>query len=249
MGFKTVIIDDEKPAREIIRTYLKTYEQLEVIGECADGFTGLKAVHDLKPDLVFLDIQMPRLTGLELLELLEDPPVIIFSTAYDQYALQAFEKNATDYLLKPYSKERFDQAVGKALERLEAGSGTKEMVRSFLGSMDEKPEMIQRIAIRNRNKVDVVPVNEILYLEAEGDYVMIHTREAKFLKEKTMKYFESHLDPARFVRIHRSCIVNVESIHRIELYEKESYSVHLKTGARLKASTTGYKILKQILKM
>ncbi|HTX88758.1 MAG TPA: LytTR family DNA-binding domain-containing protein, partial [Bacteroidales bacterium] len=185
----------------------------------------------------------------ELLELLDEPPLVIFSTAYDQYALQAFEKNATDYLLKPYSKERFQGAVQKALDKLKSGRTEKKEVSNILGTLEENPELIHRVAIKSRNKVSVVPVTEILYLEAEGDYVMIHTKDAHHLKEKTMKYFETHLDPAQFVRIHRSSIVNVECIARIELYDKESYMVHLKNGVHLKASVTGYKLLKQLLKM
>ncbi len=249
MGYKVVIIDDEQPARAIIRNYLGGFPELEIVAECSDGFTGLKTIQEEKPDLIFLDIQMPRLTGFELLELIEEPPLVIFSTAYDQYALQAFEKNATDYLLKPYSKDRFEAAVKKALEKLKSGRTSVEEVKNIVGTVDANPELINRIAIKNRNKVSVVPVSDIIYLEAEGDYVMIHTKDARHLKEKTMKYFETHLDPAQFVRIHRSSIVNIEAILRIELYDKESYMVHLKNGSHLKASISGYKLLKQILKL
>ncbi len=249
MAYKVIIVDDEQPAREIIKRYLEHFNEIEVIGEFPDGFTGLKAIQDMKPDLVFLDIQMPRLTGFELLELLEDPPLVIFSTAYDQYALQAFEKNATDYILKPYSRDRFESAVQKAIDKLKSGKTGKEEAKNIVGTLEENPELIYRVAIKSRNKVSVVPVSEIIYMEAEGDYVMIHTKDARHLKEKTMKYFETHLDPAQFVRIHRSSIVNIEAILRIELYDKESYMVHLKNGAHLKASITGYKLLKQILKL
>lgn len=209
----------------------------------------MKALQELKPDLAFLDVQMPKLTGFEVLELLESAPVIIFSTAYDQYAIKAFELNATDYILKPYSKERFVQAVGKALEKLKSGISPQPEVQKILQSADEKEELLQRIAVKSRHKVHVVGVDEIIYLEAEGDYVMIHTKEGNYLKEKTMKYFETHLDPGKFIRIHRSYIVNAEAIERIELYDKETYSVLLKTGNKLRASTTGYKLLKQILHM
>jgi len=249
MTYKAIIIDDEKPARDIIRTFLKDVADVEVIAECQDGFAGLKAIQDMKPDLVFLDIQMPKLTGFEVLELIENPPHIIFSTAYDQYAIRAFELNATDYILKPYSRERFAQAVAKAVSRLQSGIAIQPEVQKIIHSADEKEELLQRIAVKTRHKVHVIGVNEIHYLEAEGDYVMIHVKEGNYLKEKTMKYFESHLDPEKFIRIHRSYIVNAEAIERIELYDKESYSVLLKTGARLKASTSGYKLLKQILNM
>jgi two-component system LytT family response regulator len=249
MTYKVIIIDDEKPARDIIRTFLKDFTEIEIIQECSDGFSGLKALQELKPDLAFLDVQMPKLTGFEVLELLESAPVIIFSTAYDQYAIKAFELNATDYILKPYSKERFVQAVGKALEKLKSGISPQPEVQKILQSADEKEELLQRIAVKSRHKVHVVGVDEIIYLEAEGDYVMIHTKEGNYLKEKTMKYFETHLDPGKFIRIHRSYIVNAEAIERIELYDKETYSVLLKTGNKLRASTTGYKLLKQILHM
>ncbi|MCX6281669.1 MAG: LytTR family transcriptional regulator DNA-binding domain-containing protein [Bacteroidetes bacterium] len=249
MTYKAIIIDDEKPARDIIRTFLKDISDIEVIAECSDGFAGLKAIQDMKPDLVFLDIQMPKLTGFEVLELLDNPPLIIFSTAYDQYAIKAFEMNAMDYILKPYSRERFLQAAGKAVSRLQSGVSVQPELQKIIQSADEKEELLQRIAVKTRHKVHVIGVGEILYLEAEGDYVMIHTKEGNYLKEKTMKYFESHLDPEKFIRIHRSFIVNAEAIERIELYDKESYSVLLKNGASLKASTSGYKLLKQILHM
>ena len=249
MTYKAVIIDDEKPARDIIRTFLRDIAEIEVLAECSDGFSGLKAVQELKPDLVFLDIQMPKLTGFEVLELIENPPVIIFSTAYDQYAIKAFEMNAADYILKPYSRERFTQAVGKAVARLQSGLSVQPEIQKILQSADEKEELLQRIAVKTRHKVHVVGVSEIIFLEAEGDYVRIHTKEGKSLKEKTMKYFESHLDSEKFIRVHRSFIVNAEKIERIELYDKESYSVILKNGASLRASSSGYKLLKQVLHM
>ena len=249
MSIKTILIDDEQPARDVIRHYLKNFPEVEITGEFADGFTGLKAIQELKPDLVFLDVQMPKLTGLELLELLDQPPLIIFSTAYDQYAIKAFEMNAIDYILKPYSQERFAQAVQKALSL--AGSGAKNVapVQNLVKTLDESPEFLQRIAVKSRHKVSVVPVDEIIYLEAEGDYVMLHTKDANHLKEKTMKYFETHLDPNRYIRIHRSFIVNATFIDKIEYYDKENYSVLMKNGAKLRASTTGYKLLKQVLNM
>jgi two-component system, LytTR family, response regulator len=249
MKLRTILIDDEQPAREVVKHYLKEFSEVEIIGEFADGFSGLKAIQELKPDLVFLDVQMPRLTGLELLELLDQPPLIIFSTAYDQYAIKAFEMNAIDYLLKPYSKERFTQAVRKAFTQAESGGKAGTVVQSLVKTLDENPEFLQRIAVKSRHKVSVVPVDEIIYLEAEGDYVMLHTKDARHLKEKTMKYFESHLDPSQFIRIHRSYIANAQFIDRIEYYDKESYAVLMKNGAKLRASTSGYKILKQVLNM
>ncbi|MCX6280006.1 MAG: LytTR family DNA-binding domain-containing protein [Bacteroidetes bacterium] len=246
---RTILIDDEQPARDVIRHYLKDFTEIEILGEFSDGFSGLKAIQDIKPDLVFLDVQMPKLTGLELLDLLEQPPLIIFSTAYDQYAIKAFEMNAIDYLLKPYSKERFTQAVQKAITMAGSGIMLSAPVQNLVKTLEENPEFLQRIAVKSRHKVSVVPTDEIIYLEAEGDYVMIHTKDARHLKEKTMKFFETHLDPSQFIRIHRSYIVNAKFIDRIEYYDKENYAVLTKNGDKLKASTSGYKILKQALNM
>ncbi|NQV01904.1 MAG: response regulator transcription factor [Bacteroidia bacterium] len=247
--YKALIIDDEPPARQIIRDYLKEFPSLEIAGEFSDGFSGLKAVQELKPDLVFLDIQMPKLTGFEMLELLDDPPVIIFSTAFDQFAIKAFEMNAVDYLLKPYARDRFKQAVGKAMSALSTGNQDAKPVKSILRVIDEQPDLLARIAVKIRHKVHVIPVLDIRYFEADGDYVTIHTEKERFLKEKTMKYFEAHLDPARFVRIHRSTIINVDFMDKLEYYDKESYAVLMKDGTSLKASTSGYKVLKEALKL
>lgn len=249
MSIRTVLIDDEQPARDVIKYYLKEFNEIEIIGEFSDGFTGLKGIQELKPDLVFLDVQMPKLTGLELLELLDQPTSIIFSTAYDQYAIKAFEMNAIDYLLKPYSKERFSQALQKAITVIGSGQNPQAPVQKLVKTLEENPEYLHRIAVKSRHKVSVIPIEDIVYLEAEGDYVMMHTKDARHLKEKTMKYFEAHLDPAMFIRIHRSYIVNVQFIDRIEYYDKENYAVLMKQGAKLRASTTGYKTLKQLLNM
>jgi two-component system LytT family response regulator len=250
MNLKTILVDDEQPAREIMKHYLKDFKEIEIIGEFFDGFTGLRAIQELKPDLVFLDVQMPKLTGLELLELLESPPIIIFSTAYDHYALKAFEMNAIDYLLKPYSKERLGQAVQKAIAQAGSVRQGAHPVENLVKALEDvQTEHLQRIAVKSRHKVAVIPVDEVIYLEAEGDYVMIHTKDNKHLKEKTMKYFETHLDGDRFIRIHRSFIVNADHILRLELYDKESYRVMLKNGSTIKASSTGYKLLKQKLQL
>jgi two-component system, LytTR family, response regulator len=247
MKLKTLLIDDEQPARDIMKHYLKDVPEIEILGEFSDGFSGLKAIQDMKPDLVFLDVQMPKLTGLELLELLDQPPLIIFSTAYDHYAIKAFEMNAIDYLLKPYSMERFTQAVQKAIAQFGSGEKAVSKVQELVKTLETNPEYLQRIAVKTRHKVNVIPVDEIMFLEAEGDYVMIHTKENKFLKEKTMKYFETHLDTEKFIRVHRSAIVNADFIHRLELYDKESYMVILKNNVNVKASSSGYKLLKEKL--
>lgn len=249
MKIQAIIIEDELPARTLVKNYLESFEKIEIIGEYSDGFSGLKAINELKPDLVFLDIQMPKLTGFELLELTEHKPIIIFTTAFDQYAIKAFEANAVDYLLKPFSLQRFQDAVNKAIERFDNNKTDETTVKSILQTIDEKPETIDRIAIRTGTKIHLIGVEEIIYIEADGDYIKIHTKENDYLKEKTMKYFESHLDSNKFIRIHRSYILNIEHIHRLEYYDKENYVAILKNETRLKVSNSGYKILKKFLKI
>jgi two-component system LytT family response regulator len=243
---KTVIVEDEKLARDLVRDYLGRHEDFEIIGEYEDGFSGLKAINELKPDLVFLDIQMPKLTGFEMLELLEHNPAIIFTTAYDQYALKAFEHNAVDYLLKPYSAERFDESINKARDRVKAG-GDQKSIKQLLEHQDKQEETLHRVVVKSRSKIHVIPVENIIYLEAQDDYVMIYTPESKHLKQKTMKFFESHLPQEEFVRIHRSYIVRISEIAQMQLYEKESYIVILKNGTKLPVSKTGLPRLKSQL--
>jgi len=243
---KTIIVEDEKLARDLLKDYLGKHEDFELIGEYEDGFSGLKAINEMKPDLVFLDIQMPKLTGFEMLEILEHHPAIIFTTAYDQYALKAFEHNALDYLLKPYSSERFEEALGKARERVQSG-GESQSISKLVEHRDGQEEAIHRVVVKSRSKIHVIPVDTISYLEAQDDYVMIYTKESKHLKQKTMKYFESHLPENDFVRIHRSYIARISEIAQMQLYEKESYIVILKNGVKLPVSKTGLPKLKSKL--
>lgn len=248
MAIRTLLIEDEQPARELVKHFLSSFEDIEIIGECPDGFIGLKTIQELKPDLVFLDIQLPKLTGLELLELLDNPPIIIFTTAYDQYAIKAFEMSALDYLLKPFSRERFNGALDKVRQRMQSGAvSDKPAVDKLLQQQSEQAGYLERVAIKSGSKIHVASTNSIRYIEAQDDYVMIYCTDGKFLKEKTMKYFESHLNPDVFVRIHRSYIVNVHEIKQIEPLEKESYVVILKDGAKLRASASGYKTLRERL--
>jgi two-component system, LytTR family, response regulator len=249
MSIRVIIIDDEEPARDLIRNYLDGRDNIEIVAECADGFSGLKAIQELKPDIIFLDIQMPKLTGFEMLELVEDPPVVVFVTAYDHYAIKAFEMNASDYLLKPYTKARFEAALEKSVPKIAERETDKVRIRQVLESAGDRTEHLQRIAVKSGQKIHVVAVDDITHIGAEGDYVMIYTKDVRYLKEKTMKYMESHLDPDQFVRIHRATIVNVNHISKVELYEKESYSVILKNNVSVKASSSGYKLLKQVLKL
>jgi two-component system LytT family response regulator len=241
---KAVIIDDEPLARMIVREYLQTHSQIEVAEECNDGFEGLKAIQQHNPDLLFLDIQMPKITGFEMLELLEQPPAVIFTTAFDEYALKAFDAHAVDYLLKPFSKERFDKAVERYLNQatvLEQKLNTQNLLLSEAASSSE------RIVVKTGSKIIIIPVHEIQYMEAADDYVKIFTNAGSYLKNKTMAFFENSLPPKQFVRTHRSYIVNVSEITRIDPYEKESHIALLKSGGHVAVSKSGYQKLRAVL--
>jgi two-component system LytT family response regulator len=245
---RIVIIDDEAPAREIIKHYLKEVDSVEVIAECADGFSGLKSITIMKPDLVFLDIQMPRLTGIEMLEVLTEKPEIIFTTAYDQFAIRAFELNAVDYLMKPFPKRRFLDAVKKAIEKIRSGTGNKEPASQLLAKKPEPSSPVTRVVVRKGNAINLIPVEQIRYVEAQDDYVMIYHSAGKALKQQTMKFYEDNLPKADFVRIHRSYIVKVEEIKRIEPYGKDNHVAILHSDDKLPVSRAGYKHLKEELK-
>lgn len=246
MKIKTLLIDDEALARTLVQNFIKVDPDFEVVGEAGDGFEAMKKITELQPDLIFLDIQMPKLTGLELLELLPNPPIVVFSTAYDQYAIEAFEKNAVDYLLKPFSRDRFQKALQKVKEKIEAKVDTKEEIKNLLATPPHPDKSLDRIVIKDGAKIEMVPFQDITYLETYGDYVWIYTEKAKFLKQKTMKEFEELL-PSTFLRVHRSFLVNVAFIQKLELYEKSSYQLLLKNGAKVSVSKNGYKELKETL--
>ena len=246
-NIRIIIIDDETPAREIIKHYLKEVDYVEVIAECADGFSGLKSISSMKPDLVFLDIQMPRLNGIELLEVLTEKPKIIFTTAYDQYAIKAFELNAVDYLMKPFPKRRFLDAVKKAIDKIRSGDGKNEPASQLLSKKPDPASPVNRIVVRKGNAINLIPVEQIRYVEAQDDYVMIYHSAGKALKQQTMKFYEENLPKNNFVRIHRSYIVKIEEINRIEPYTKDNYVAVLHSGDKLPVSRTGYKHLKEEL--
>ena len=245
---QTIIIEDEELARNLLRSYLKDHPDIEIIGECENGFDGVKAINDKKPDLVFLDIQMPKITGFEMIELLDFKPQIIFTTAYDQYALKAFELNAIDYLLKPFSKERLLNAVEKVKHRIQNEEDNSEKLEE-LTNLRPGEDFIDRVVVKDRHKIHIITVDQIRYIESLDDYVMIYTYDGRHMKQKTMKYFENNLDPKDFIRIHRSYIVQVDNIAEIQQYEKESYIVILKDKdkTKLKVSKTGYKKIKEVL--
>jgi len=238
---KAIIIDDEPLARMMVKEYLDAYPQISVVAECNDGFEGIKAIQHHQPDLVFLDIQMPKINGFEMLELVDNPPLVIFTTAFEEYAIKAFDAHAVDYLLKPFSKERFDKAMQKVQQQ------RVNAVQAVVETALQTTAPNNRIVVKDNGKIKIIPVAKVQYLEAADDYVKIHTAEGCFLKKKTMQYFEESMSSQEFIRIHRSYIVNTQLITRIDLHEKESYLLLLTTGVRLPVSKAGYVKLKEVL--
>ena len=242
---KALIIDDEPLARMIVQQYLSDYPYINVVQECNDGFEGVKAIQHHQPGLVFLDIQMPKINGFEMLELVESLPAVIFTTAYDEYAIRAFETHAVDYLLKPFSRERFAKAIQK-LQPQNFGNN-QQQTGSLLETAALSPVQNQRIVVKLAGRIRIIAVHEVRYMEAADDFVKIHTADACLLKNKTMNHFEKVLDPQQFVRIHRSYILSVQEIVRLDPHEKDTYSAVLKSGTVLPVSKTGYAKLKTVL--
>jgi len=239
-ALRAVIVDDEELARGFLREMLAGHAEIEIAAECANGFDAVKAVAETAPHLLFLDVQMPRLDGFEVLELIAtgrpDPPAVIFVTAYDQYAMRAFDAHAVDYLLKPFSVERFERALERAKARLGQPASPVEF-SAEARAPEQKPA---RIVVRDGTRVHVIPLEKLDYAEAQGDYVALHSGGRSFLKLQPISALESVLDPSRFVRVHRSTIVNLERITRIEPYAKDSRVVILADGTRLAVSRAGY---------
>lgn len=236
---KVVLIDDEPLARSIVAEYLQSFSNIEIMQECNDGFEGMKAIAQHHPDLIFLDVQMPKINGFEMLELLEAPPAVIFTTAFDEFAMRAFEAHAIDYLLKPFSKERFDKAMEKWMKQKAAPENTQALLDAVASQQEEQ----HRVVVKTGSSIRIIPMPEVLYFEAYDDYVKIHTKDGYFLKKKTMQHFENTLDPATFVRVHRSFIIQVAQITKIDSADE----VLLKNGVRVPLSRTGYTKLKAVL--
>jgi two-component system LytT family response regulator len=232
---RAVIVDDEELARAFLRELLRPHDEIEIAAECANGFEAVKAVAEHSPDILFLDVQMPKLDGFEVLELIDPGPAIVFVTAYDQYAMRAFDAHAVDYLLKPFGADRFE----KALERAKARLGERKLPTEVA---EERPagDRPHRIVVKDGTRVHVIPLDKLDYVEAQDDYVALHSGGKTYLKQQPIGSLESALDPARFIRIHRSAIVNLERVARIEPYGKESRLAILHDGARLPVSRSGY---------
>jgi two-component system LytT family response regulator len=236
-----LIVDDEELARRLVREFLKTHADIEIVGECENGLEAVKEIGARNPDLVFLDIQMPKLTGLEVLDLTGRRSGVIFTTAYDEHALKAFDLHAVDYLLKPFSKARFDEAVERA--RKLAGE-TQPGLDSLVA---DAPEKLERILIRDREQVHVIPVEKVEYIEAQDDYVAIQSEGKSYLKTQRLSDLEQKLDPKTFVRVHRSWIVNVAFLQAIEKFGKDGHAARLSNGKRVPISRSGYDRIKSIM--
>jgi two-component system LytT family response regulator len=242
---RVVIVDDEPLARVVVREYITMHPGVEVVAECANGFEAVKAVSELSPDLVFLDVQMPKLSGFEVLELIGRQVPVVFTTAYDQYALRAFDVHAIDYLLKPFNEQRFAEALARARERLAARDTAP--VDALVSETRAKQTPLERVLIRDGSQVHVLPVDKIDYVEAQDDYVAFRSEGKSYLKDQTLGVTEALLDPARFVRIHRSYLLNLERIARVELYAKDSRIAILRDGTKLPVSRAGYARLAKLL--
>ena len=243
-SLRTVLVDDEAPARDLLREYLGAHAEVEIVGECANGFEAAKTIPALAPDLVFLDVQMPKLDGFEVLELIAPGPAVVFCTAYDEFALRAFEVHAVDYLLKPFGRER----LAEALARVHARRGMQGPQPAALATAARAPgAFAERIVVRDGAEVHVVAVDDVDFLEAQDDYVAIHAGKSTWLKQQPLSELCESLDPARFVRVHRSHAVALERIARIEPYGKDSRVAVLKDGHEVPVSREGYRRLRELM--
>jgi len=246
MRLRVVIVDDEDLARLVVREYLAAMSDVDVVAECANGFEAVKAVSDLQPDLLILDVQMPKLNGFEVLELVGRDVAVVFVTAFYQYAIRAFEVHAVDYLLKPFSAERLAAAIDRVRERL--GRGDPLPVKELAAAGQSGQEPARRILVRDGPRVHVLPVEKIDYIQAQDDYVCFRCDGKEYLKEQTLADLESALDPAKFVRIHRSYVLNLDRLARVETDERENRIAMLADGRRLPISRAGYGRLSALLK-
>ena len=244
---RTVIVDDEELARQVLRELMSAHPELEIVAECANGFEAVKAVTELKPDLLFLDIQMPKLDGFEVLELVGNDMAIVFATAYDEYALKAFEVHAVDYLLKPFGADRFEKALQHARQRIGGSGPDRNRVAEIAQSARAPGEYLDRVVVRDGTRVHIIPVAKLDYVEAQDDYIALASEGHKYLKQQTIASLESALDPKNFLRIHRSYLVNLSRVAKIEPYGKDSKVAVLTNDARLPVSRAGYDRLRAVL--
>jgi two-component system, LytTR family, response regulator len=241
---RVLVVDDEEPARRLLAELLAGEEDVTLVGECRNGFEAVQSVQTLAPDLLLLDVQMPKLDGFEVLELLEPAPAVVFVTAYDEYAVRAFEVHAVDYLLKPVSAERLHAALERVRDRLAAHEPPPPPGALARAA---KPGTLERVLVRDGDKVHVVPVARVDYFEAQGDVVVLRVGNERFRKATTLNELEGQLDPGRFLRVHRSYILNLDRLAGLELYAKDSRVAILKDGSKLPVSRPGYARLRELL--
>lgn len=249
-ALRALIVDDEAPARALLAEYLAGEPDVEVVGECANGFEAVKRIAELAPDLVFLDVQMPKLDGFEVLELLDPQPAVVFCTAYDEYALKAFEVHAVDYLLKPFGRERLAEALARVRARRVGEGATPSRAASgaqLAAAARPQGRWLERLVIRDGASVHVLAADKLDYLEAQDDYVAVHAEGRTWLKHQSLSELADQLDPGRFVRVHRSYVVALERIARLELYAKDSRVAILKDGRQLPVSRAGNARLRELM--
>jgi two-component system, LytTR family, response regulator len=242
---RVIVVDDEALARTLLRELLAAHPDIEIIGECGNGFEAVKAVTEKKPDLILLDIQMPKLDGFDVLELIGTEVPVIFVTAYDQYAIKAFQVHAVDYLLKPFGAERLAEALTRARARI----GAREALpaKALVSEARAARAPLERILIRDKADVHVIPVTKIDYFESQDDYVSLKVGDKTLLKEQTLSELEQLLDPGRFVRIHRRYLLNVARLAKIEQSMTDSRVAVLQDGTEIPISRSGYAKLREIL--
>ncbi len=245
--YNVVIVDDEPLARDIIFNFLKDREDIDIVAQCENGFDCVKTLQNMHVDVLFLDIQMPKINGFELIEILPYNPSIIFCTAFDEYAIKAFEVNAIDYLMKPFSKDRINKSLDKTIHFLDLNIKSDDKLNKLQKAREDSLEIMERIIVRKNGKLIVIQTQNISHIEAQDDYVMIYSDGNRFLHEKTMKYYETHLDDKVFLRLHRSYIANINFIISIEPYSKDSYIAIMKNGDKIKVSQQGYKRFREML--
>lgn len=244
--FKVILIDDEPLARQLMASMLANYNQFDIVAQCCDGFEGFKTIQQLQPDLIFLDVQMPKVNGFEMLELIDQAPSVIFTTAFDEYAMKAFEAHAIDYLLKPISKQRLDKAVQKWMAQKQISTSTTNQLESLF--QDKIIEGYQhRIVVKDNGMIRIIQAKDIQYIEASDDYIKIFTQEGYHLKKCTLTKLEQTFDPRQFIRVHRSYFIPVSQLLSIEQYEKEGHLALLQCGAKVPVSKSGFMKLKQVL--
>ncbi|GAB5551127.1 MAG: LytTR family DNA-binding domain-containing protein [Saprospiraceae bacterium] len=240
---KVIIVDDEAPARSLIKEFLEDYDDLILLEECNNGVDAVKAINQFKPDLVFLDIQMPGLTGFEVLKHLEEMPQIIFSTAYDQYAFKAFEVHAVDYLLKPFKQERFDEAIRKVINN---SSNYLAQIETLVSSLNEQDTYLTNVLVSSKNKLMNIPTTNIIWIKAEGNYAKLITKKGDFLSSYGISKLEQKLNPQKFIRVHRSTLININAIKEAYSYPS-SYELILENGEVVKVGRTYLESIRKLI--